>query len=233
MTGTVGAALGFSADVADNTGQPGYAGLDTDTTAGEFTIANLKLGTYQVVEKTAPAGYIKDTVTRTVEITGSTASISIPFVNTLGELRWTKDKGDQAKTPLGGATFTVTPNPYTGSGSLTVVDNDASDVNEADGAFRLVALPTGTYLVDEIAAPEGYAESSATCSITVSAASPTGTPACSFSNPPIPPAIDVVKTAGTTGRARPPTARPSRSRRSRCRTSPTSTSSRTPAPFAS
>ena len=197
VTGTAGAALGFSADVADNTGQAGYAGLDTDTTAGEFTIANLKLGTYQVVEKTAPAGYIKDTVTRTVEITGSTASISIPFVNTLGELRWTKDKGDQAKTPLGGATFTVTPNPYSGGGSLTVVDNDASDVNKADGAFRLVAVPTGTYLVDEIAAPEGYAETSATCSITVSAANPTGTPACSFSNPPIPPAIDVVKTAGT------------------------------------
>ena len=58
-------------------------------------------------------------------------------------------------------------------------------------------MPVGTYVVSETAAPEGYTKSSATCTITVDAAHPSGTPACSFSNPPIPPAISVVKTAGT------------------------------------
>ncbi len=189
----------YSQLVADNTGQVGYAGLDADATPGELLLEDLKLGTYTVAETAPPAGYIGSPVQLQATLTQGApdATIATPFVNRLGELIWTKDKGDQAKTPLGGATFTVTPNPYTGSGSLTVADNDARDLNKADGVFRLADVPTGTYLVDEIAAPEGYAESSATCSITVSAASPTGTPACSFSNPPIPPAIDVVKTAGT------------------------------------
>ncbi len=129
-------------------------------------------------------------------ISEATASIALPFVNTLGQLVWTKDKDDQAKTPLGGATFSVTPNPY-GAGSLTVVDNDARDLNKADGAFRLGDVPVGAYTVTETAAPEGYTRSTWTCTITVSAANPSGTPACSFGNPPIPPVIDVVKTAGS------------------------------------
>ncbi len=147
----------------------------------------------------APAGYILDPepLQGTLTQDDPSAVIEAPFVNTLGELLWTKDKGDQAATPLGGATFTVTPNPSTGTGTLTVVDNDTSDQDKADGMFRLVDVRVGTYTIAEIAAPEGYELDETTCQVTVNAANPTGTPACSFSNPPIPPAIRIVKTAGT------------------------------------
>ena len=173
--------------------------LDADKTAGQFKVLGLKLGTYTVTETVAPAGYILDPASQDGTLTQAApnATIAKAFVNTLGELLWTKDKGDNAKTPLGGATFSVTPNPFTGSGSLTVVDNDASDQDKAAGKFQLVDVRVGTYTVVETAAPEGYAKSTATCTITVSAANPTGVPVCSFSNPPIPPEINIVKTAGT------------------------------------
>jgi uncharacterized repeat protein (TIGR01451 family) len=184
---------GYSVSVTDN------LGLDADAAAGKFKLLDLKLGTYKVTETAAPAGYILDPAFGEGTLTqdAPNATIAKAFVNTLGELLWTKDKGDNAKTLLGGATFSVTPNPFTGSDSLTVADNDASDQDKADGKFRLINVRVGTYTVVETAAPEGYAKSTAQCSITVNAANPTGTPACSFSNPPIPPTISIVKTAGT------------------------------------
>ena len=184
--------FGYSQAVTDN------AALDADPVAGQFLVNSLKLGTYTVAETAAPAGYIKSPVQLQGTLTQAApnATLAAAFVNTLGELSWTKDKGDPGTTPLGGATFSVSPNPY-GAGSLTVVDNDANDLNKFAGAFRLGDVPTATYTVTETAAPEGYTKSTATCTITVSQANPSGTPACSFSNPPIPPAINVVKTAGT------------------------------------
>ncbi len=161
VTGTAGAAVGFAADVLDNTGQGGYSGLDTDTTAGEFTITGLKLGTYTVVEKTAPAGYIKDTNTRTVEITGSTASVSIPFVNTLASLSWLKHDGNGAL--LGGATFTVTGTAGAAVGfAADVLDNTGQggysglDTDTTAGEFTITGLKLGTYTVVEKTAPAGY-----------------------------------------------------------------------------
>ena len=185
--------FGYSQSVTDN------AGLDADPTAGELLLEDLKLGTYTVAETAAPAGYLGSPVQLQGTLTQEApdATLGVPFVNTLGEISWTKDKGDAGATPLGGATFSVTLNPYTGSGSLTVVDNDTHDADARDGFFRLVDVPTGTYTIAETAAPEGYARDTATCHVTVNAANPEGDTVCAFSNPPIPPAIDVVKTAGT------------------------------------
>ncbi len=215
--------FGYDVTVLDD------SALDADKIAGQFKLLSLKLGTYTVTETAAPAGYILDPASQNATLTQAApnATIAKAFVNTLGELLWTKDKGDTAKTPLGGATFSVTPNPFTGTGSLTVVDNDASDQDKADGTFRLVDVRVGTYTVVETAAPEGYTKSTATCTITVSAANPTGTPACSFSNPPIPPRSTSSRRPAPARPTRPRTAPPSRWRRCRT-TSPTSTSSRTP-----
>ena len=192
---------GFDETVEDNTGAPGYSGLDADETAGEFLLEDLMLGEYTVTETVAPAGYMLDETPQSATLTREQldASIESPFVNTLGELSWTKDNGKG--TPIGGATFSVTPNPFTGTGSLSVKDNDANDQDKTAGAFHLVDVRVGSYTVTETAAPEGYVLDKGSCSITVGEVSvdarlSSEVPACAFHNTPIPPAIAIIKTAG-------------------------------------
>ena len=65
-------------------------------------------------------------------------------------------KQDELQQALGGATFSVTPNPFTGSGSLSVTDNAAPDDNAAAGTIHFGNVEPGTYTVCETAAPAGY-----------------------------------------------------------------------------
>ena len=65
-------------------------------------------------------------------------------------------KRDELLQALGGATFSVTPNPFTGSGSLSVTDNAAPDDNAAAGTIHFGNVEPGTYTVCETAAPAGY-----------------------------------------------------------------------------
>ena len=65
-------------------------------------------------------------------------------------------KQDELQQALGGATFSITPNPFTGSGSLSVTDNTAPDDNAAAGTIHLGNVEPGTYTVCETAAPAGY-----------------------------------------------------------------------------
>ena len=116
--------------VVDNTGQAGYTGADTDPTPGSFKVANVRVGTtYTVTETVAPAGYsLEANPTRTVTVPSSgTLDVSIgtqgqndssDFHDFRGSIAW--EKRDTAGNLVGGATFTVTPNPLTGSGSLRV-----------------------------------------------------------------------------------------------------------------
>ena len=58
---------------------------------------------------------------------------------------------------LPGATFTISPNPKTGTGSLTVVDGDANDANPANGIILIESVLLNIeYTVTETAAPAGY-----------------------------------------------------------------------------
>ena len=57
---------------------------------------------------------------------------------------------------LGGATFSVTPNPFTLSGSLSVTDGGAPDDDATAGIIHLSDVEPGTYTVCETAAPAGY-----------------------------------------------------------------------------
>jgi fimbrial isopeptide formation D2 family protein/uncharacterized repeat protein (TIGR01451 family) len=81
--------------------------------------------------------------------------------NTCGQI--TILKQDEHQQPLGGATFSVTPNPFTGSGSLSVADNQAPDDNAAAGTIHLSDVEPGTYTVCETAAPAGYIIASPAC----------------------------------------------------------------------
>ena len=70
--------------MVDNTGQPGYAGRDTDTTAGEFTVVDLPTGTYSVKETVAPANYVLDPTAQSFTISQATQNVTLAtaFVNT-------------------------------------------------------------------------------------------------------------------------------------------------------
>ena len=66
------------------------------------------------------------------------------------------EKRDAPGELLGGATFTVSPNPY-GVGTLTVVDNDANDDNTDPGIIELWDVPCDVeYTITETVAPTGY-----------------------------------------------------------------------------
>ncbi|MCV0404503.1 MAG: DUF11 domain-containing protein [Chloroflexi bacterium] len=65
-------------------------------------------------------------------------------------------KQDENQQALGGATFSITPNPFTLTGSLSVTDNAAPDDNAAAGTIHLSDVEPGTYSVCETAAPAGY-----------------------------------------------------------------------------
>ncbi len=97
---------------------------------------------------------------RSISSTGTTPELKdviapIPLdLSTCGQLSWLKQ--DDSGKALGGATFTVTPNPATGTGSVDVTDNQAPDTDNRDGHFKLVDVIPGDYTVVEKSAPNGY-----------------------------------------------------------------------------
>jgi hypothetical protein len=66
-------------------------------------------------------------------------------------------KTDTAGDPLAGACFTITPDPWTGTDSVTVCDNDANDQCAADGILCLTDLICELAVtVEETTVPDGY-----------------------------------------------------------------------------
>ena len=79
-----------------------------------------------------------------------------------GQFRWTPGEAH------GGATFTVTPNPYGGTEPLTVEDGGAKDKSDgADGIILLEDIPAGEYTITETKAPPGYVKTTDSQSVSV------------------------------------------------------------------
>lgn len=75
--------------------------------------------------------------------------------NTCGDL--TINKHDANGHPLGGASFSISPNPFgEAADPLFVTDNAAPDDNSADGVIHLSDVEPGEYTVCETEAPDGY-----------------------------------------------------------------------------
>ena len=75
--------------------------------------------------------------------------------STCGQL--TINKVDANGLPVGGATFSISPNPFGGTTDpLSVTDNVAPDDNPADGVIHLSDVEPGTYDVCETVPPAGY-----------------------------------------------------------------------------
>jgi uncharacterized surface anchored protein len=117
--------------VVDNTGQAGYTGKDNNPVGAQFQVIGLPLGRYTVQETVAPAGYVLDPNTRTVELSpndpGPPAvnhtdqTITIPFVDSRPILKITGLSYTNAPTAnidqpdgifVGDTTFTVNLHNY-------------------------------------------------------------------------------------------------------------------------
>ena len=144
---------------------------------GVLKVNNVLPGTYTITETVAPVGYAIDpTPSRTVVVSSSNLNASCGTqgsdqpgetnvsdfhdakLPTLGSISWEKRTTGSNPALLGGATFTVTPNPLTGVGVLTVVDGGANDADGlANGVLKVNNVLPGTYTITETVAPVGYA----------------------------------------------------------------------------
>jgi hypothetical protein len=104
----------------------------------------------------APPG-VDDEGTR---VDGECTDNACDFHNRRGSLLIRKEGKDASTADptdlLGGATFEITPDPFTGTGTLTITDNAAGDSYAAAGLICLNNVAPGTYSVRETAAPTGY-----------------------------------------------------------------------------
>lgn len=119
--------------------------------AGKSASAHITSPTTQ-----ATCGTIDNSASATSTSDGSTSVGPVSISVTCATLSWQKqDENNQA---LGGATFTVSPNPFdlSGTGSIDVTDNSAPDQAAAAGSFELVNVVPGTYTITEKTPPAGY-----------------------------------------------------------------------------
>lgn len=137
--------------VANQGGATSSNGIYVTDQTGQIHITGIEAGTTLVVTETkAPEGYVLETVSQTVQINKNDLQTLTFYNNPDSGLIITKlDK--RTGEPLYGAVFKVTK-------------DDGSVVGNADGKYRtdrngtihIYGLPTDTYVVTEIEAPNGY-----------------------------------------------------------------------------
>ena len=133
--------------------------VKTITTTNDYTkITGLSLGTYKVVEVTAPDGYIVNTKAKEFTLSSTNPKVTLDYADQQNETIIVK-KDAKTNTILAGAT-------------LKVINKDTSEVIATfvttTTGHSIKGLKTGTYKVIEEAAPSGYTKSDATVEFTIS-----------------------------------------------------------------
>ena len=133
--------------------------VKTITTTNDYTkITGLSLGTYKVVEVTAPDGYIVNTKAKEFTLSSTNPKVTLDYADQQNETIIVK-KDARTNTILAGAT-------------LKVINKDTSEVIDTfvttTTGHSIKGLKAGTYKVIEEAAPSGYTKSDATVEFTIS-----------------------------------------------------------------
>ena len=83
-------------------------------------------------------------------------NMSLSQNNTLSSSSLIIEKVDEQNNPIGGATFLITPNPFTNRSNLAITDDNAEDANRTSGIVLLHNVIPRQYTISEIVAPDGY-----------------------------------------------------------------------------
>ena len=83
-------------------------------------------------------------------------NISLLPNNTLWSSSLIIEKVDEKNNLIGGATFLITPNPFTNRSNLAITDDNAEDANRTSGIVLLHNVIPRQYTISEIVAPDGY-----------------------------------------------------------------------------
>ena len=103
-------------------------------------------------------------------------NMSLSPNNTLWSSSLIIEKLDEKNNPIGGATFLITPNPFTNRSNLAITDDNAEDANRTSGIVLLHNIMPRQYTISEIVAPEGYIKDVSVKTVNIntkSASSPT------------------------------------------------------------
>jgi Prealbumin-like fold domain len=83
-------------------------------------------------------------------------NMSLSPNNTLWSSSLIIEKVDEKNNLIGGATFLITPNPFTNRSNLAITDDNAEDANRTSGIVLLHNVIPRQYTISEIVAPDGY-----------------------------------------------------------------------------
>jgi len=141
---------------------------DADPTVGTICVTDARLSptAYVVHESVIPAGYEGD-VDHSVTVSNSkacaTTDAKATFVNKQGQILIHKISAKKTEAggdiEVGGACFTLTPDPATGTGgpSAPICDNGAGDSDAAAGFICIVPAKLANYTIHESTVPANYA----------------------------------------------------------------------------
>ncbi len=147
---------------------------------GHILVTELEPGTWTVTETKAPAGYLIDRDSQTVEVRlGQTASVTFTDTKDVGSLDIFKK--DAAGTGLKGAEFKLTKGDIERTGIVT----------QDNGHITVEGLDSGTWTVTETKAPAGYLLDPSSKEVTISYGS---TASVSFTNTRDTGSLDILKT---------------------------------------
>ncbi len=127
-------------------------GVFTTNNNGEILIPNLEPNSYVVTELEAPKGYVRDTEPQTVKIGTDGGTYKVSFKNQPESTLVILKKDADSHAPLAGAQFKVT----TSKGDVVGTTNGIF-TSDNNGAITISGLAKGSYIVEEIKAPTGYA----------------------------------------------------------------------------